>query len=142
MTRIGAHWQHFDHDADIGVRGIGPTQAQAFEQAALALSAVVAPLANVNAGHAVKIECVGDDPEMLLVDWLNAVIYEMATRGMLFGAYDVCIENDKLIATAWGEAVDVQRHQPAVEIKGATYTALQVRQTADGQWSAETVVDV
>jgi len=142
MTHTGAHWQHFDHDADIGVRGIGSTQAQAFEQAALALSAVVTPLEEISARHPVQIECNGDDMETLLVDWLNAVIYEMATRSMLFRQYDVHIENDKLVGTAWGETIDVQRHQPAVEVKGATYTALQVAQIADGQWVAETVVDV
>lgn len=142
MTHTGAHWQHFDHDADIGVRGIGSTQAQAFEQAALALSAVVTPLADIAARDAVQIECDSDDLEVLLVDWLNAVIYEMAARSMLFGQYDVHIENNKLIGTAWGETIDVDRHQPAVEIKGATYTALQVKQITDGQWVAETVVDV
>jgi SHS2 domain-containing protein len=36
-----ARWEHYEHDADIGVRGYGATRAQAFEQAALALTAVV-----------------------------------------------------------------------------------------------------
>jgi len=30
-----ARWEHFEHGADIGVRGFGPTLAAAFEQAAL-----------------------------------------------------------------------------------------------------------
>lgn len=34
-------WEHFPHGADIGVRGFGPTMAAAFEQAALAMTAVV-----------------------------------------------------------------------------------------------------
>ena len=34
-------WEHFEHGADVGVRGIGPTPASAFEQAALALTAVI-----------------------------------------------------------------------------------------------------
>lgn len=142
MTSADVYWEHFDHEADIGVRGVGATLAQAFEQAALAMSAVVTPLENIATAQAVAIECTGDDPEMLLVDWLNALVYEMATRNMLFGRYSVEIKNDRLTATAWGENVDVQKHQPAVEIKGATYTALRVAQTADGQWLAETVVDV
>jgi SHS2 domain-containing protein len=142
MTKAAAYWEHFDHEADIGVRGVGPTLAQAFEQAALAMSAVVTPLENIDAVVAVQIECAGDDPEVLLVDWLNALVYEMATRNMLFGRYAVQIENGTLTATAWGEAVDVQKHQPAVEIKGATYTTLRVTQSEEGLWLAETVVDV
>ena len=34
-------WEHFPHDADIGVRGIGASKEEAFEQAALALTAVL-----------------------------------------------------------------------------------------------------
>ncbi|MCG6974980.1 MAG: archease [Acidiferrobacterales bacterium] len=142
MTQSAAYWEHFDHEADIGVRGVGPTLAQAFEQAALAMSAVITPLENIDTRQAITIECTGDDPEVLLVDWLNALVYEMATRNMLFGRYAVQIESGTLTATAWGEPVDVQKHQPAVEIKGATYTALRVTKTGDGSWIAETVVDV
>ncbi|MEW6707626.1 MAG: hypothetical protein AB1430_22500 [Pseudomonadota bacterium] len=28
------HWEHFEHGADIGVRGIGATKSRAFVQAA------------------------------------------------------------------------------------------------------------
>jgi SHS2 domain-containing protein len=38
--------------------------------------------------------------------------------------------------------VDVARHQPAVEIKGATYTELKVGRTDNGLWFAQCVVDV
>jgi hypothetical protein len=33
-------WEHFSHDADIGLVGIGPTKAEAFRQAAIALMAL------------------------------------------------------------------------------------------------------
>ena len=136
------YWEHFDHEADIGVRGVGDTLAQAFEQAALAMTAVVTPVENVAAEKSVKIECNDTDPELLFVDWLNALVYEMATRNMLFGRFEVKLDNGRLTARAWGEQIDVQRHQPAVEIKGATYTALHVGQNEKGHWVAETVVDV
>ncbi len=41
-------WEHFRHDADIGVRGIGNSMAEAFEQAACALSAVITELPAAN----------------------------------------------------------------------------------------------
>jgi SHS2 domain-containing protein len=53
----------------------------------------------------------------------------------------VDINGGELTATACGEPVDAARHEPAVEVKGATYTALAVAQ-ADGQWCAQCVVDV
>lgn len=42
----------------------------------------------------------------------------------VFGECSVEIDEGRLRATAYGEAVDVERHEPAVEIKGATLTAL------------------
>jgi len=135
-------WEHFDHGADIGVRGIGATPEQAFEQAAIAMTAVVCDPQTVRAQTSVDIECQGSDLELLFVDWLNALIYEMSTRRMLFRSFKVRIDSDGLAATATGETVDQDRHQPAVEIKGATFTTLQVEQDSSGRWCAQTVVDV
>ena len=86
--------------------------------------------------------CEAPDLELLFVEWLNAIIYEMAVRRMLFSRFAVRIENGRLEGTLWGEPVDVARHAPAAEPKGATYTALKVAPGADGIWSAACVVDV
>lgn len=142
MIDTGARWEHFRHGADIGVRGFGPTLAEAFRQAALALTAVMTEPERVESEQAVRIECDNSDPEYLLVDWLNALVYEMATRRVLFGRFDVSIDGDRLAATAWGETVDVSRHRPAVEIKGATLTELRVAHEPSGEWMAQCVVDV
>lgn len=135
-------WEHFAHGADIGVRGIGATQAEAFEQAALALTAVVADPAGIAAQVGVDLRCEAPDIELLFADWLNAVIYAMATRDMLFSRFELRIDGNALTAKAWGERVDRERHQPVVEIKGATYTALSVAQDAGGAWVAQCIVDV
>ncbi len=135
-------WTHFRHEADIGVRGSGATLAEAFEQAALALTAAVADPSTIRQRQRIEIHCENADPEYLLVDWLNALVYEMATRRMLFSRYKVTIEQGGLRASAWGEPVDVGRHQPAVEVKGATLTELHVARDAAGQWQAQCVVDV
>ena len=135
-------WEHFAHGADIGVRGIGATRSEAFEQAALALTAVVTDPASVAAREPAVIRCEAPDDELLLADWLNAIVYEMATRGALFGRFAVTLDRQRLEATAWGEPVDRARHRPAVEVKAATYTALAVAQRADGAWIAQCVVDV
>jgi tRNA nucleotidyltransferase (CCA-adding enzyme) len=67
-------WQHFP-----------------FAEAAVAMTAAVTDPASVSPLQPVEISCDGADPEILLVDWLNAVVYEMATRGMLFGRFDVAM---------------------------------------------------
>jgi len=143
MTQIAnPHWEHFPHEADMGVRGIGASREQAFEQAALALTSVIADLDKVAAREPIEIQCEAPDDELLFVDWLNSLVFEMATRHMLFSRFAVQIEGHKLTAQAWGEPIDRTRHQPAVEVKGATYTGLRVVQAADGHWVAECIVDV
>ena len=134
-------YEHFEHEADIGVRGMGGNCAEAFEQAALALTAIVSDPERVRQAQKVELHCEASDLELLLADWLNGLIYEMAVRRMLFGRYQVEIIGNSLHGTAWGEPVDAPRHQPAVEPKGATYTALSVR-SENGLWIAECVVDV
>lgn len=137
-----AHWEHFAHQADVGVRGFGPTREAAFEQAALALTAAVCDPQTIREAKRVAIDCEAEDGEMLLPAWLNAVVYEMATRRMLFGRYRVAIDGNRLRGEAWGEPVDVKRHQPAVEVKGATVTELRVEQAPSGSWLAQCIIDV
>ena len=139
---MGARWEHYAHEADMGVRGVGATKADAFAQAAYALTAVVTDPTTVAAAQPIAIACAAPDDELLFVDWLNALIYEMATRKLLFSRFEVAIEDAQLHATAWGETVDSARHQPAVEIKGATFTTLRVARAASGEWIAQCVVDV
>ena len=135
-------WEHFSHDADIGVRGIGATLASALEQLGLALTAVITDPERVRPERAVELRCAAPDPDLLAMDWLNALVYEMATRKMLFGRFEVVVADGELRATAWGEPVDVARHQPAAEVKGATFTGLTAARAADGTWVVEDVVDV
>jgi len=134
-------WEHYEHGADIGVRGVGASEAEAFEQAALALTAVIADPARVAPATRVAIECEGPDHELLFAAWLNAIVYEMSTRKMLFARFAARIEDGRLEGEAWGEKIDVARHHPAVEIKGATYTTLRVAREGE-RWVAQTVVDV
>jgi SHS2 domain-containing protein len=135
-------WAHFHHEADVGVRGTGESPAAAFEQAALAMSAVITDPATVRCRQWVEVTCEAPDLELLLVDWLNALVYEMATRHMLFGRFQVQLSDTRLRGAACGEALDPARHHPAVEVKGATYTALAVREDGPGVWRAECVIDV
>jgi SHS2 domain-containing protein len=135
-------WEHFAHGADIGVRGRGRTAARAFEQAAMALTAVITDPSLVRATVTVPVHCRAPDLDLLLYEWLNSLVFHMATQRLLFCAFDVTIVGDELDAEARGEPVDVVRHAPAVEVKGATVTELAVRQEPDGRWRAQCILDV
>ena len=135
-------WEHFEHEADVGVRGFGATPAGAFEQAALALTAVITDPSGLAAREQAELDRTAETLDELLFAFLNAVVYETSTRGLLFGRYQVQIDGTHLLARAWGEPVDRARHRPAVEVKAATLCELAVRQEPDGGWRAQCVVDV
>jgi protein archease len=135
-------WEHFSHGSDIGVRGFGRSIEEALEQAAVALAAVVADVSTIRQSEAVEISCSAPDLELLLMSWLNAVIYEMAVRRMLFSKFRVVLSGCSLAGTLYGEEVDPQRHHLAVEAKGATVTALKLERDQKGQWTAQCVIDV
>lgn len=135
-------WELFSHPADIGIRGFGATREEAFAQAATALTAVIADIEKVQPREAVEIVCREDDDELLFMSWLSALLYEMATRGMLFRRFEVEPIEGGLRARAWGEPVDIERHEPAVEVKAATYAGLKVQKQPDGAWLVQCIVDV
>jgi tRNA nucleotidyltransferase (CCA-adding enzyme) len=134
-------WSHFEHGADVGVEGRGATVAAAFEQVALGLTGIITDPARVRHRDAVSLRCSAPDLELLLVEWLGALLYEMDARRMLFGRFAVHLDGTQLTATAWGEPLDLARHAPAVEVKGPTLTELGVSYQGD-QWVARLVVDV
>lgn len=141
-TSARTGWAHFPHVADVGVHGYGPSPAAAFEQAALALSAIVTEPARIRPLERVPIFCSAPDLDMLLADWLNAVVYEMVTRDMLFSCFEIELQGSSLRGAAHGEPIDVRRHEPAAEPKGATLSELRVYRDDDGTWHARCVVDV
>lgn len=136
------HWEHFEHGADIGLAAEADSREAMFEAMGEALTGVVTEPAGVRGESAVDIACEAPDDALLLADWLNALIYEMATRHMLFADFRVRFEGRRLTATAIGEQVERPRHRPAVEVKGATYTDLAVLQDEAGRWYGRCIVDV
>ncbi len=142
QKRDDSRWEHFDHGADIGLRAQADSRPALFELMAEALTAVVTPPERVRGEVEVAIHCEAPDDALLLVDWLNALVFEMSTRGLLFSEWRVALDDHRLDATVRGQAIDRRSHEPAVEVKGATYTALEFEQLPNGHWLAQCVVDV
>lgn len=146
----------FSHKSDMGIRAFGNTMAEAFEQAGYAMTAMVTDLEKVNAEHEIAISCKAPESDILFMDWLNSIIYEMATRNMLFSRFKVEIDEKKnnLNGNIWGEAVDIARHAPAIEPKAVTFSQLKVDsfhaedKSDEGKdrgkkiWMAQCVIDV
>jgi SHS2 domain-containing protein len=134
-------WKHFSHPADVGIIATADSISGAFEEAAAALTAIVTEPENVQPNERIEIECRGDSEEDLFFKWLSKIILEMDARKMLFGKYEVKIENLKLSASAFGEKINFEKHSPAVEPKAVTLNQLCVK-NENGKWTCQCVIDV
>ncbi|HZS06580.1 MAG TPA: archease [Blastocatellia bacterium] len=139
---LGKYWENYPHGADIGLRGIGATKEEAFEQAAMALTAAITDPQNVAHLEEIEVSCQAPDDEIMLAVWLNELVRQMAARRMLFSRYEVRINDHTLEGRAWGEEVSRERHHPAVHVKGATCTDLCVQEDDTGTWLAQCAVGV
>jgi SHS2 domain-containing protein len=135
------NYETFEHGADIGIRGFGQTMAEAFENTAIALYSVMVNIPAVEASEKRSVTVSAPDNELLLIEWLNALLSLSDIEHMVFSKFKVKMEGASLTGTAWGEKLDQERHEPNVEIKGATYYMLKVTE-ADGRFVAQCVVDV
>ncbi len=135
------NYETFEHEADIGIRGRGKSMEEAFENAALALYSVIINIERVKPEEKRLVSVSAPDQELLLVEWLNALLSLSDIERLVFSKFEVKISGTRLTGTAWGETLDRTRHEPGVEVKGATYYMLNVKQK-DGVYTAECVVDV
>ena len=138
--------EHFEHGADVGVRGRGRTMEEAFEGAARALFLLLCEdLSGVGSEAGQPVACEAATLEELLVAFLNELIFFSESRCLIFGSFDVSIEGTadgyRLTGRARGEPFDAARHEFTVQPKGATFTALEVGQRGE-EWVAQCVVDV
>ena len=137
----GVDYETFEHEADIGIRGFGNRREEAFANAAAALFSVMVDITRVAAKEFRGVNVSADDQEQLLVEWLNALLAVSDIERMVFSKFEVRIEGSRLAGTAWGEQLDRGKHHAKVEVKGATYHMLSVRQE-NGRYVAQCVVDV
>jgi SHS2 domain-containing protein len=138
---VTAHYETFEHESDIGIRGFGKTLEEAFENAAIALYSVMVNVGAIEPKNMRTISATASDHELLFVEWLNALLSISDIERMVFSRFEVAISGVSLTGRAWGEHLDQIRHQPHVEIKAATYHMLCVKKEGE-VFLAQCVVDV
>ena len=138
--------EYLDHEADVGIRGIGHTLAEAMSEAARAMFGIMANLDLVAPKQSFVVHCEAPDTEMLFVEFLNELLFQREMRGMLLSTCHIDElqqgeEGCHLEAEAWGEPLNPCRHEILTEVKAATYSGLRVLQKG-AQYVAQCVVDV
>jgi len=116
-----------EHTADTGLVASGSTLAEAFANAAYGMFSIIADMANVRESESRKVEVRADDAEMLLVDWLNELLYIFDVHRLLLCRFDITdFDGRRLAATCYGEKYDPSRHQIKLGVKAATYHMVKV----------------
>ena len=140
MTVSG--WEHFDVEADVGVRAWGPTRAEAFAQAALGVFALIVAPDEVEERESREVRAQGDSLEALLVAWVNECLYVHEIEGFVVRRVVVLGCTDALVNGALhGEAIDTRRHRPGTVVKGATLHRASVGERS-GRHEVSLIVDV
>ena len=134
-------YEHFEHKADIGVKGLGKTVEESFEECAKAMYAVMTDLSRVKQIKIFRIECEAENKEELLVEWLNSLVTITDTHNYFFSKFEVRVENNKLFGIVKGEKINPKKHELLTEVKAATYSQLKVFKKGK-LWISQTVVDV
>jgi tRNA nucleotidyltransferase (CCA-adding enzyme) len=140
MTAAG--WEYFEVEADVGVRGWGPSRAEAFAQATLGVFALLVTADQVQAREDREVRAQAEGPEALLVAWIDECLYVHEIEGFVVGAVELTTCTDTLAhGLLHGEPVDPGRHRLGTVVKGATYHQTSV-QDRDGAWEVRVIVDV
>jgi SHS2 domain-containing protein len=118
----------FDHTAEVGIRAWGRDLAEAYAEAAGALFDLMVDRNAIEEREARRVTATAADREELLVNWLNELTFLVETEGLVFRRFVVeRLTEREIVASAFGERLDRERHQPAVGVKSATYHQLEVR---------------
>ena len=139
-------YQYLDHTADLGIRGIGDTLEQAFEQGAQAMLAAITDVQDLEPQTACQVTCSAPDIPALFCEWLNELLYLAEIHGALWQRAEVTgLERRgtewKLKGTVHGALLDPARHALHTEVKAATYAGLAYRRE-HGQHILECVLDL
>ncbi|AKQ70468.1 Archease [Myxococcus hansupus] len=137
-----ACWEHVTRGSERLVRGRGRSLEVAFEQAAVALCALVEDPSTVEVREEVELVCESPELDRLLADWLRAVVHKMASRHLAFRCFAVRMDGTRLFGHAFGEPLDREQHPFAGDVRGVSLVDAHVWQGADGLWTAECEVEL
>jgi len=138
----GSGYEHFEVEADVGVRAWGPDRREAFAQAALGVLALGVDPADVDERETREVRAQGATLEGLVVAWINECVYVHEIEGFAVHRVTVDLDGDDVIhGVLHGEAIDRARHRLGTVVKGATHHQLSVTST-EGRYEIRLIVDV
>jgi SHS2 domain-containing protein len=128
-------------EADVGFEVWAEDINSLFEEAALSMYEIMVDVEKVGRSVERSININAPDIEMLLHHWLSELLFITDVEGIVFSDFEVKISGNDLEGRAWGEFIDIEKHNPKTEIKAVTYHKLSVREEG-GIWRCTVVLDI
>ena len=122
-------FQIIEHTADVGIKAFGSTLSEAFANTARGMFSLITDLDSIGEILHRDIRVKASSRELLLVEWLNELIYLFDVENVLFHRFEfVSLTETGLKARCYGEKVNRDRHELKTGIKSATYHMLEIKQ--------------
>ncbi len=140
-------YSYIEHISDIGIRAEGETLAAAFESGVEAVLGVMFVLATVDESVKVAIQADAFDIELLFVEVINEVLSMQGRDGLALKRLETRAleKTDKgfvFTGIAYGERLNLDKHEVRTEVKGATYSGLSYNEGKGGRHVLECILDV
>ena len=135
-------YEQIPHTADIAIRVYGKDLKELFINAAFGMFDIIADLEGLKSSVSIEVNLKAPSKEELLVSWLDELLYNFYTKGIIFFEFDASFLNEEqLMVKAYGRHIGENRNRLKTEIKAATYHDLNIRQSGEG-YSVDIVFDV
>ncbi|MDD5438970.1 MAG: archease [Candidatus Omnitrophica bacterium] len=130
------------HTADIAIRANGRDLKELFANAAFGMFDIIADLDGITTSLSMDITLTGTPAELLLVRWLDELLYNFYTKGIIFSRFEVLtVDQDRLTARVYGRHVGENRNRLKTEIKAVTFHDLTIREE-NGVFGVEIIFDI
>lgn len=136
-----AGFELFDHTADVGIRVFAPDMNSLLEPAARGLYAVIGELAAAGAPQPHSLDLTGDEPALLLRDYLTELLVLFERDLCLIESIEGQFSTGRLSVRGRRYHVDEGRSVYYREVKAITYHELAIRPISGG-YEATIIVDI
>ena len=135
-------YEEIPHTADIALRIQGKDLRELFINAAYGMFDIIADLEGLKESVSIDVNLKAPSKEELLVSWLDELLYNFYTKGIIFFDFDITLVTDgTLTAKARGRHLGENKNRLKREIKAATFHDLNIAETPGGL-SVDIVFDV
>lgn len=140
-----AFHKFFDHTADVLFVARAETLPELFNQCALAVEETMADVAKIKPKQKIKILGENKKVDGLLFDFMEELVFFKDYKQLLFSRFEIVITEKEglynMSCNAYGEKLDVARHDPRVDVKAVTMHEFEVIKDQQG-WKAKVLLDI